>query len=449
MKFSHYLIGVGLFVTAGLAVAQTGALEPGDLQLETGEYLDLHEVRADGPGMLAVAISSSEFDPYMALLDEAGEIVVEVDDSAGHGLLVNETIELPAAGLYTVAVTSAFPGETGTYLLELTFTPAGGPEETPPATGNFTLPDLQAPVTQEQNPNAEQVSLQSRIAPRPGFVTGTAFDTLGEPMQGAFVSITGTTFEQGQRTEFETVTGADGTYAVRVPDGRYQAKAWIDRNFAGQMFSRLLHPVTGSPNFEVDSTVGGNIDFQWRLTGLTAYSTPPGSEPSDFHGAAIDLSYCGLPATAYCTVEGTGVPATPIAPGGSTVTITLTPTGPLIDGSEGRVLEWRFVMTEQDPDYPYGGAAIPGYENGGGGRLTLSQDWQYHSDYLLDIPLGSYRMTATVTLPDGTTQPLRLGLTDDEVNYGSVPIAFVPWEDYSGRSYIGGGITELDVYIRD
>lgn len=300
-------------------------------------------------------------------------------------------------------------------------------------------------------PVAAPVTPVSQLAPEPGFITGTVFDTQGRPLAGAGVLITGTTFEQGQRTEFETVSGADGTYSVRVPDGRYQAKAWIDLEFGGTFFSRLLHPLSGKPSAEVDSTVGGNLDFQWRLSGLTAYSTPPGEDDTDFYGASIDLSYCGLPADAYCDAAYDAFPEAPIAPGGSVVEVLLTPTGPLIDGTAGQPLRYSFEVAAQDAEYPYGGAPNQpaDYPGGGGGRTVLGADWPYHSTALNDIPLGSYLLSATATLPDGRQQRLKVGLEPHDVEHDSVPVSFSPWQDYQARSYIGGGLEQLTVYLRD
>lgn len=178
---------------------------------------------------------------------------------------------------------------------------------------------------------------------------------------------------------------------------------------------------------------------------------PPGDDPSDYHGASIDFSYGGLPANAYCSFDDAGFPDRPIAPGGSSVRVTLVPVAPLLDGSGGRSIVFEFDVREQDPDYPYGGApnAPAGYENGGGGRTTLGADWEYRSTYLHDIPIGVYEMSARAVLPEGTSWPLRLGLDADDVDHETVRASWSTWEGFEGRSYTGGGIRELDVYVRD
>ncbi len=276
--------------------------------------------------------------------------------------------------------------------------PANNPLANNPLGAPRTPPTNAAPAPAAPPVNASP--LVPRVQPRPGHITGTVFDTQGQPLAGAGVLITGTTFGQGQRTSFETTTDANGTYSVRVPDGRYEASAWVNVTFDGSFFSRLLHPLSGDPRTAVDSTVGGNLDFQWRLSGLTAYATPPGRDPTDFYGASIDLSYCGLPASAYCSAAYDDFPAT-VPPAGSTVRLTLTPTGPRIDGSPGQELNFEIPVSAQLPDYPSGA---------GGGRLVLGTDWEYHSADINDIPLGTYLLTATATLPDGAVHPMKVGL---------------------------------------
>lgn len=530
----RHLLTLGMFGFGVFTLAQQGALEPTDPQLDSGEHYDVHAFDGTADSTLTISLTSDAFDVYLFVLNPDNTPLIQIDDSEGHGLNVQTSVTLPSTGQYTVVVTSALPDETGAYTLSMQ--DAGTTPPAPVATqaegfsgtfsdgnltvtlqgadaaysGQFSLGAQTYPATARANGSTltgsfqsggssfdfsavlagDSLTLQSggmtytltrqasnplaggtvappaapapaptpspvqpvaRIQPRPGYITGTVFDTQGRPLPGAGVLITGTTFEQGQRTSFEATTDENGTYAVRVPDGRYEAKAWTDVTFNGAFFSRLLHPLSGTPSTQVDSTVGGNLDFQWRLTGLTAYSTPPGSSDTDFYGASIDLSYCGLPANAYCSADYNSFPTTPIAPEGSTVRLTLTPTGPLIDGTQGQVLTFDIPVGPQLPDYPYGTAAnrLPDYPDGGGGRTVLGTIWQYHSKEFNDIPLGTYSLTATAVLPNGSTQAMKLGLDYNDVNHASLPITFSPWEDYHARSYIGGGITQLTVHIRD
>lgn len=278
---------------------------------------------------------------------------------------------------------------------------------------------------------------------QPGYIVGRVLDTQGRPLAGANVRITGTTFAQGQRTEFDTTTKTDGTYSIRVPDGRYKAKATFTKAWNGNTYGFILYPLSGDPNTEIDSTEGGVLNFQWKLSGRSAYSAAGATGATDFYGAAVEVSYCGLPARAYCNEKYTDV--TPgAAPEGSTVTLTFTPRAPLVDGTVGKAITYTFKTVALAPPggYPY---TIPS----GGGRTTIGADWPYHSKEFTDIPLGAYVMTATATLPDGTKKPLRLGLKDNDVEHTSVNVNFAPWDDFNPRSYIGGGLKVTKVYMRD
>jgi hypothetical protein len=297
-----------------------------------------------------------------------------------------------------------------------------------------TAPTAKAPAA----PAAPAVTV-APVKPKPGFIAGRVLDTQGRPLAGASVYVYGVTYTQGQKVNFETQAGKDGTFSIRVPDGRYRAKATTIQKYGDKTFGFVLYPLSGNPNTEVDSTDGGTLDFQWKLSGLSAYSAAPGSRYSDFYGAGIYFSYCGLPAQAYCGSQYTTIPAD-VVPGGSKITVTLTPKGPLIDGSSGKAITRTVTAGPIRSDYP---------PPQGGGRLVLGNDWQYHSTDLLDIPLGRYTMTVIATLPDGSRKPLKLGLKEDDVEHESLDIEWTPWKDYNPGSYTGGGVTEVKVYIRD
>lgn len=270
-------------------------------------------------------------------------------------------------------------------------------------------------------------------APKRGFVTGLVLDTRGRPLAGAEVYIVGTTFTQGQRTSFTAVTGKDGTYAIRVPDGRYHASASVKRTLGGVPFTLPLHPASGSLNTEVDSSEGGNLNFRWQLTG----SKPGGGKDwDDFYGASVDLSYCGLPAKAYCDARYADVLRT-AAPGGSTVTLTFTPQGNLIDGTAGRpvVITFRAAPLSGPGGYPY-------TDPNGGGRTILGQSWAYQSEDINDLPLGVYTLSAVATTPDGRRVPLKLGLNGSDVEHASVTLR---WTSYD----VSAALKQLRIYVRD
>ena len=66
---------------------------------------------------------------------------------------------------------------------------------------------------------------------------------------------------------------------------------------------------------------------------------------------------------------------------GTKIDVTLTPTGPLIDGSKGKILRYQFPVE----------------------KLNLAS-WGFGS-----VPIGAYKATVTATTPDGKKKALKIG----------------------------------------
>lgn len=127
-RITATLLAFGCF--ASLALAQTGTLQQGDLQLQSGEYADAIEREFTAGSTWSIALTSSEFDPYLLILDPTGETILEVDDSPGHGLDVAAELTVASSGLHILVVTSARPDETGDY--DLIIAPGTRPEVAAP-----------------------------------------------------------------------------------------------------------------------------------------------------------------------------------------------------------------------------------------------------------------------------------------------------------------------------
>ena len=148
----------------------SGSLSPFDQTLDSGEYVHLVE-RAFRAGVpVDLYLRSDEFDVYLGVIGPDGGVVFEVDDTPGEGLDVRERFVPTRDGTHVLVITSAFPGETGAYLLDVTvggaavvdpfagsavgdpFASAPGADPfavTPPATGDpfATAPDpFAAPI---------------------------------------------------------------------------------------------------------------------------------------------------------------------------------------------------------------------------------------------------------------------------------------------------------------
>ena len=340
---------------AGFASAGAGHLGPGDAQLASGEYFDRVTFEGAAGDQVVIQLSSSAFDPYVIVLGPDERPLIEVDDSPGAGLGVNVTVQLPSAGQYTIIVTSAYAGETGGYAL--TISAAGSTPSAAP--GKSTSPSpAQAPTqapqqTPSQTPTQPAVPTPAPTNTQPGTVTGTVVDTAGRPIAGARVWI-----QPALTTGLvEVRTDANGRYsASSLIDVPYNAKAWAYVEYGGRQLCLRLG--MESP-VDYDSFVpshGAVRNFRWQLTGPIEDMR----SLNEYFGGMLRV----MSANAY-------------ASGGNRIELSFTPTGPRIDGS----------------------SVAP---------FTRTLDPARGTD-VYDLPVGPYRVTATLVAGDGSRRPLRLG----------------------------------------
>ncbi|MBX3143365.1 MAG: carboxypeptidase regulatory-like domain-containing protein [Trueperaceae bacterium] len=190
-----------VLTTVSTALAGAGRLAAGDEQLSSGEYFDRVIFSGSAGDVVVIELTSSEFDPYLLIIDGNEQVVAHEDDSPGMGLNVRLTFTLPSTGQYTLIVTSALPGETGMYSLLIT-TPgqiAKGTASTP------------------------SVPSQPVANPQPRTVTGTVVDSHGRPISGARV-----TMNPALTTgSVSTSTDASGRYVFEgLIDVPYRILAW-------------------------------------------------------------------------------------------------------------------------------------------------------------------------------------------------------------------------------
>lgn len=378
-----------LLLLAPAALAQTGRLEPGDRRLDSGEYFDVVERDLPAGTPVVVAIASSDFDPYLIVVDPAGDATFQVDDSPGEGLNVRARFTPATSGRYSLVVTSARPGETGAYTLSVVADPLGLPPvpAAPAAVAAGGVRDF-APRPAAPPPLPE-------IRPEPGTVRGVVLDRHGAPIAGAKVAVYGTTV-RGDGVRFELATGADGSFRHPVPDGIYGISAYVERSYAGERFEISVPAVDGSTAVEHDAALGGVETFVWYLEGLER----PDLDPDDafsYHGMALPVG------------AGPG-----FAPGpqlaNATLEVLLAPAGPLLDGTPGRPLRYRRSFAPDDPNV---------LGTVWGDRVELG--WE-----LLDIPPGSYTMTARLIDAAGAVVPLRVGDTCCDADAFRPSVTFHP-----------------------
>ena len=140
------VFGVSIWVFflagGGVAAASDVAAEPGELisigdtivealdrddrQLASGQFFDSYTVDAVAGSELFIALSSSEFDSFLWLLDSSGD-VVSIDDDSGSRLgSVISSYLVPETDTYTLWVSSYSAEETGRYRLWLNEIPFVG-----------------------------------------------------------------------------------------------------------------------------------------------------------------------------------------------------------------------------------------------------------------------------------------------------------------------------------
>lgn len=238
------------------------------------------------------------------MIDVAGNSVAFQDDAAGGGLDVHLRFTVPAARQYTAIVTSALPGESGSY--------------------SFTL--AAAGVTAPAKPPA------AASAAGAGTVSGTALDTAGQPLQGARVLIVPAV----TTGDVEVHTDGAGHYSVTdLPEVPYRARAWLHRNYGGVPVCLRL-AMESPADYDTFSPGPGAVkNFRWQLTG-------------PIPDQQLSLGTCGGTISLFNTRL--------FEDAGNQIEFTFSPAGPLVDGSAGESFT-RVIAVDADTyvrDVPVG-----------------------------------------------------------------------------------------------
>lgn len=184
--------------------------------------------------------------------------------------------------------------------------------------------------------------------PEHGHATGRVVDTRGRPIAGARVYLDNTVFHA---SHMQATTGEDGSYRLKLYPGAWLATAKFRTDYNGRTYELELHPENGD-SFDDGGAVR---DFTWKLEGRS-----PLSEYRYYGGFILVFTANGF----YEDMDA--------------VELTLTPDGPLIDGSEGDTLRLRFG----------------------------DRHWVQYG-HVEDIPIGRYQVTATLDTEAGP-RPLRI-----------------------------------------
>lgn len=183
--------------------------------------------------------------------------------------------------------------------------------------------------------------------PAPYTMTGVVRNSAGQPVEGVEVYADNTLYYNMNAVG---TTNKQGRYTITLPRneiGTWRGGARLSREYHGTVYQFQLVPNDRS---EFATRTGAVRDFTWKLAG----KRPDGGS----YGGALWM---------YGAVNAPGLDL-------GRVEVTLTPVGPIIDGSPGKVIR---------------------------GFLVGSQ--------LRDIPIGRYRVTARFLPEDGPPQTVLIG----------------------------------------
>lgn len=115
-----------------ISIGQTipGRLEPGDGQLNSGEYRDGFYFDGQAGDEITIDLQSTEFDPYLILIPPVSAQIDNDDAAAGDTLDSQISLRLPDTGEYRLLATSYAVGETGSYTITLSPGLSGSPTST-------------------------------------------------------------------------------------------------------------------------------------------------------------------------------------------------------------------------------------------------------------------------------------------------------------------------------
>lgn len=94
-----------------------GALQQGDTQIQSGEFVDTYPFTGVAGQQVELTLTSAQFDTYVAITGPNNYREFNDDDTANNTRNSRLVVTIPADGAYTVHVTSYQPGESGAYQL--------------------------------------------------------------------------------------------------------------------------------------------------------------------------------------------------------------------------------------------------------------------------------------------------------------------------------------------
>ncbi len=189
----------------------------------------------------------------------------------------------------------------------------------------------------------ERTGDKGASGPAKGYATGKVTDSKGNAIPGAKILLDNTVLYDAY---INGSTDKNGIYKIKMPTGSYgiwRAYASIRKEYNGRTYTLDLHP----DNIISFNEEGAVCNFTWKVSGKA-----PDNDHS-YYGGLITI--------------GAGINSQ--IKGNENITLVLEPDGPLIDGSAGEMLY-----------YKYG-----------------SENWNSKTNGILDVPIGRYKALAIYT----------------------------------------------------
>jgi hypothetical protein len=301
------------------------------------------------------------------------------------------------------------------------FARAGAPGAAGNAGGSVLDRVSSAPVGAAPRPGTSSSSTPTfpRLAAQPNQATGVVLNALGRPLAGARIRFWRMT-PQGAILEYVARTDAQGVYSVNMPpaDDYRIDNATALVSYGEQRYYLPLRPEGDDGSFfdrdAIDIRGGYVRNFVLPVSGYVSPEEDPKQELSYYGGSLYFRAKVKIviPNNSDPALTA-GANGSDALPEGTRIQLTLTPQGPLLDGTAGRPLSWNLQVRNT-------------------GRNAFETT-------IKDIPLGAYTASARVTTPDGNTYapPLSArivlvnGISGTFTTDSERPLFFAPrWEEW-------------------
>ena len=198
----------------------------------------------------------------------------------------------------------------------------------------------QATISASSEGKSASVLVTSVARSTVGVASGRVTDTQGRPMAGATIVINNALW---YNRNIVLKSGTDGTYRFVLPG----TDAWYVRGTAEVEYNGRTYTIELKPDYAAAfaGTEGHVVNLQWTMTG----EMPKDFGAGGYYGGEVQMD-AGV---GLFDLDG--------------VVLTLTPTGPLLDGSAGQVITRRVVGTMgflRLRDVPIGRYSVRATRNG-------------------------------------------------------------------------------------